>query len=70
MSNKFNLVAEYRNIGNAFYHATVISGLAVGYAKMIKWIFGGTGPFLVFTGKDITMITMGMTAQILQNICL
>ena len=65
MSNKFDPASEGRNIGNAVYHAAVTSDLAICCAKLIKWAFGGTSPRLDFTGKDIAMLTMEMTAAVM-----
>ena len=41
MSQNFNPATEGKNIGNAIYHASITTGLTVGYAKLGKMILGG-----------------------------
>ena len=42
MCNRFDSGTEGGKIGCVVYHSTVTKGLAVCYAKLIKWVFGGT----------------------------
>lgn len=41
---------------NALYHAAVVSGIAVGYARLGKMALGGSPPKLDFTPRDIGMV--------------
>ena len=41
---------------NALYHSAVISGLAMGYARLGKMVIGGTTPKLHFNPRDIGMV--------------
>lgn len=41
---------------NALYHSAVVSGLAMGYARLGKMVIGGAPPKLDFTPRDIGMV--------------
>ncbi len=41
---------------NALYHSAVVSGLAVGYARLGKMAIGGALPKLDFNPRDIGMV--------------
>ena len=41
---------------NALYHSAVVSGLAVGYARLGKMAIGGAPPKLDFTPRDVGMV--------------
>ena len=41
---------------NSLYHSAVVSGLAIGYARLGKIAFGGAPPKLDFTPRDVGMI--------------
>ena len=43
---------------NALYHSAVVSGLAVGYARLGKMAIGGPPPKLDFTPRDIGMVVV------------
>ena len=43
---------------NALYHSAVVSGLAVGYAKLGKMAIGGASPKLDSTPRDIGMVVV------------
>ena len=53
---------EGKMLVNALYHSVVVSGLAMGYARLGKMLFGGSLPKLDFTGKDIGMIVLDLSA--------
>ena len=38
---------------NALYHSAVVSGLAMGYARLSKMAFGGSLPKFDFTPRDV-----------------
>ena len=44
-----------KTLVNALYHSAVVSGLAMGYARLGKVAFGGPAPKLDFTPRDIGM---------------
>ena len=41
---------------NALYHSAVVSGLAMGYSRLGRFVFGGASPKLDFTPRDIGMV--------------
>lgn len=41
---------------NALYHSAVVSGLAVGYAKLGKMVIGGAPPKLDFNSRDVGLV--------------
>lgn len=43
---------------NALYHSAVVSGLAMGYARLWKVAVGGPAPKLDFTARDIGMVVV------------
>ena len=43
---------------NALYHSAVVSGLAIGYARLGKVAIGGPPPKLDFTLRDIGMVVV------------
>ena len=48
---------------NNLYHAAVVGGLAMGYAKLSQMIFKGTLPKLDFTNpRDVGMVLSGVMA--------
>ena len=52
---------------NAIYQSAVISGIAIGFAKVVKMGFGGAVPRLDYTPRDfglvITNITLAIAAK-------
>ena len=43
---------------NALYHSAVVSGLAMGYARLGKMAMGGSPPKLDFTPHDAGMVVL------------
>lgn len=43
---------------NALYHSAVVSGLAMGYARLGKVAIGGPSPKLDFTPRDLGMVVV------------
>ena len=43
---------------NALYHSAVVSGLAMGYARLSKMVMGGSSPKLDPTPRDIGMVVI------------
>ena len=43
---------------NALYHSAIVSGLAMGYAKLGKMAIGGTTPKLDYTPRDAGMVVV------------
>lgn len=43
-------------LANALYHSAVVSGLAMGYSRICKSVFGGPSPKLDFTPRDVGMV--------------
>ena len=41
---------------NALYHSAVVSGIAIGYAKLGKALMGGPTPKLDYSTRDIGMV--------------
>jgi hypothetical protein len=50
--------ADGKMLANAAYHSAVITGLAVGYARLGKMAFKGPTPKLDFTGYDVGMVVV------------
>ena len=48
-------------IVNALYHSAVVSGLAMGYAKLGKMVIGGAPPKLDFTPRDVGMVVVDVS---------
>ena len=57
MSVNHDRATEGKNIGNTVYHAAVLSGLTLSFAKLGKMVQGGQMPHLDFTARNISMIT-------------
>ena len=51
-----------KNIANDLYHAAVVGGLAIGYAKVGQMVFKGAMPKLDFTPRDIGMVVLDLSA--------
>ena len=64
MSVNLDPATEGKNIVNVVYHAAVLSGLTLGYAKLGKMVLGGQMPRLDFTAKDVSMITAELASAI------
>jgi phosphoribosylaminoimidazole (AIR) synthetase len=45
-------------LANALYHSAVVSGLAMGYAKLGKMIIGGSTPKLDLTARDVGIVVV------------
>ena len=43
---------------NALYHSAVVSGLAMGYARLGKMVLGGSVPKLDFSAHDLGMVVV------------
>ena len=50
--------ADGKMLVNAAYHSAVITGLAVGYAKLGKMIFKGPAPKLDFSAYDTGLMIL------------
>ena len=48
-------------IVNTLYHSAVVSGLAMGYARLGKMVMGGSLPKLDFTPRDVGMVALDVT---------
>ena len=51
-----------KNISNNLYHAAVVSGLAIGYAKLGQMVFKGPMPRLDLTPRDVGMVVLDLSA--------
>ena len=52
-------ITDGKMIVNALYHSAVVSGLAMGYAKLGKTAIGGTTPKLDYnTPRDVGMVVV------------
>ena len=51
-----------KNLINDLYHAAVVAGLAIGYAKIGQMVFKGPLPKLDFTPSDVGMVVLDMSA--------
>lgn len=47
---------------NDLYHAAVVGGLAMGYAKIGQMVFKGALPKLDFTPRDAGMVVLDLSA--------
>ena len=56
--------ADGKMLVNALYHGAVISGLAVGYARLGKMALGGAAPKLDFTPRDVGMVAVDVALAI------
>ena len=45
-------------IVNTLYHSAVVSGLAMGYARLGKMVMGGSLSKLDFTPRDVEMVAL------------
>ena len=45
-------------IVNTLYHSAIVSGLAMGYARLGKMAMGGSLPKLDFTPRDVGMVAL------------
>ena len=50
--------ADGKMIVNDLYHSAVVTGLAIGYAKLMKMALGGVLHKLDYTHRDITMVIL------------
>ena len=46
---------------NALYHSAVLSGLAMGYSRLGKMLFGGAPPKLDFNPRDIGTVVVDVS---------
>jgi hypothetical protein len=53
-----------KEVVNAIYHGAVITGLAIGFARLGKAALGGMYPKLDFTPRDAGMIIVDVTAAL------
>ena len=51
-----------KNIVNDLYHAAVVGGLAIGYAKLGQMVFKGPLPRLDLTPRDAGMAILDLSA--------
>ena len=51
-----------KNIVNDLYHAAVVGGLAIGYAKLGQMVFKGPLPRLDLTPRDAGMVVLDLSA--------
>ena len=51
-----------KNIVNDLYHAAVVGGLAIGYAKLGQMVFKGPLPRLYLTPRDAGMVVLDLSA--------
>ena len=47
---------------NDLYHAAVVGGLAIGYAKIGQMVFKGTLPKLDSTPRDVGLVVLDLSA--------
>ena len=53
---------DSKQIVNTLYHGAIVSGLAAGYAKLGKMVFGGTAPKIDITSpKELGMAVIDIT---------
>ena len=45
---------------NAAYHSAVVSGLAMGYARLGKMVMGGAAPNLEFTARNVGLVVLDL----------
>ena len=53
-----------KNITNDIYHAPVVGGLALGYAKIGQMVFKGPVPRLDLTPRDAGMVVLDLSAAV------
>ena len=53
-----------KNIANDIYHAAIVGGLAIGYAKLGQMVFKGAMPKLDFTPRDMGMVVLDISAAL------
>ena len=53
-----------KNITNDIYHAAVVGGLALGYAKIGQMVFKGPVPRLDLTPRDAGMVVLDLSAAV------
>ena len=51
-----------KNIANDLYHAAIVGGLALGYAKLGQMVFKGSLPRLDLTPCDAGMVVLDLSA--------
>ena len=51
-----------KNIANDLYHAAIVGGLALGYAKLGQMVFKGSLPRLDLTPRDAGMVVLDLSA--------
>ena len=51
-----------KNLANDLYHAAVVGGIAIGYAKLSQMLLKGPLPRLDFTPRDAAMAIMDLSA--------
>jgi hypothetical protein len=51
-----------KNLVNELYHAAVVGGLALGYAKIGQMVFKGPLPKLDLTPRDAGMVVLDLSA--------
>ena len=54
-----------KTIANTLYHAALVSGLAIGYAKLAQMAIKGPLPKLDLTARDAGMMFMNVSFAIL-----
>ena len=54
--------AEGKTIINDLYHASIVGGLAMGYAKLSQMVFKSSLPRLDFTPRDAGMFVLDLSA--------
>ena len=54
--------AEGKRLVNDLYHAAVVTGLAIGYAKLSQMVFKGPMPRLDLTPRDAGMAILDLSA--------
>jgi hypothetical protein len=53
-------ITDGKMLANAAYHSAVVTGLAMGYARLTKMITKGATPKLDFTGYDVGMVALNV----------
>ena len=52
------MASDGKMLVNALYHGAVVSGLALGYARLGKMAIGGPSPKLDFTPRNIGLVAV------------
>ena len=60
-------VTDGKMLVNATYHSAMVSGLAIGYARIAKMITKATPPKLGFNGYDIGMVILDIGLAMTTN---